>query len=275
MIPISGMDGTNCGKILVEHSGVGYGNPNSYRAEAWGMLSASLLIHLLHDYCGRTQIFSTMDLVLLADNAALIHTLKRRSQYTKVFPNATLAPEWDVLEQIHTTTCSLPFKTISYEWVRGHQDNSTSPCLSVEARYNVRADELASQVTNKGHDQHPLWVLPSEKVQLIMGGRPVTSQYITAIRRAATIPPLLQYLRHCHSWSQQTIQKVDWALYKSACSNSTLTSIQLCKLVHGKLPSRYELSKINPAQAHICPHCGDPDSYPHLIRCTSSVSQQF
>ena len=45
----------------------------------------------------------------------------------------------------YATCQQLPHYDITYAWVQGHQDDVTSN-LPVEAKYNVRADELAGQV---------------------------------------------------------------------------------------------------------------------------------
>lgn len=133
--------GTSDGRILAEHSGYAYGNPTSHRAEAWGMLSATIFLHHLHTYTGPISGGLINPLCFFADNAGLIHRIKQRSAYKTPYPNSTLATDWDLIEQIYLSSSQLPFPDISYEWVRGHQD-STSQTLTVKARFNIRADEL-------------------------------------------------------------------------------------------------------------------------------------
>jgi hypothetical protein len=63
------------------------------------MLSGSSFIHRLSQYSG----LSPDKLDLFTDNKGLITRIHARRQYSKDHPNATLAPDWDLVEQIHRT----------------------------------------------------------------------------------------------------------------------------------------------------------------------------
>jgi hypothetical protein len=87
----------------------------------------------------------------------MIKSLIARSNYEIPFVNATLKTDWDLLVLIHHQTYKVcKIKIHHYQWVQGHQDSlqshinlANTECsqitkrLSQEAKYNIRADELA------------------------------------------------------------------------------------------------------------------------------------
>lgn len=51
--------------------------------------------------------------------------------------------------------------------------------------------------------------------------------------------------------------------------------MQLLKLVHRKLPTRYELSKSNPHVQSTCPHCLETETFTHIMHCHNPKARQF
>ena len=270
--------GTSNGVVYAEQSGRGYGTPTSHRAEGWGMLSGALFLAHLHQYINMSQpppLLST-PLQFYSDNNGLVQRINKRRQYKSSYPNSTLEPDWDIIEQIYSTSQLIPHYDITYTWVQGHQDATTTN-LPVEAMYNVRADKLAGKVRHPHENriQNPSWLLPVEKCRLIISGAPVHSNYIHEIRKAATLPPYLKYMRGRHGWTSHTAELVDWPVLESAARSTVIPRTQLVKLIHSKLPTRYELSKSNVFQDPTCPHCRLPETFTHLLRCTSREAQQY
>jgi len=66
--------GTSHGRILTQHSGVGYGEPSSRRAESWGMLSGHRFIYHLERF-KRVPIPITLPIAAYSDNKGLISRL--------------------------------------------------------------------------------------------------------------------------------------------------------------------------------------------------------
>lgn len=178
----------------------------------------------------------------------ILTTQDSSSEY--INPNATLAADWDLTEQIYHTMHDLPFSSIEQDWIRGHQDPLLED-LPIAAKYNIRADELAGKVVVPfHHSRYPQWILPYEKCRLSIQGIPLYGNYSFHIRRAATLPPYYEYLRKRHRWAQDTKATVDWPVLEAAANSTTIPPSQLMKLVHCKLPTRYEMSKSN---RHILP----------------------
>jgi hypothetical protein len=69
---------------------------DSYRAEAYGLLSITTMVTLLMQYT--TNTFAPIG--LLCDNDALVKRVEKLRKSTRPkFPNDTLAPNWDVLQR--------------------------------------------------------------------------------------------------------------------------------------------------------------------------------
>ena len=95
--------GSDEGHIYAQHSGHGIGTPTSHRAEGWGMLSAAKFIQHLYLYVTISQDSpapSPRPLSFYSDNQGLIHRINERLRYSVPYPSATLAPDWDIVEQL-------------------------------------------------------------------------------------------------------------------------------------------------------------------------------
>ena len=267
--------GTNDGTKYAEHSGSGYGTPTSHRAEAWGMLSGTLFLHRLTQYTNMDTLQTPINVTLFSDNSGLIQRVSQRFQYRYPYPNATLAPDWEIVEQIYMTSTQLIHWAISHAWVKGHQDDTTQD-LSTEATYNVHADALAGAVHICPHQQQPRWLLPAEKCRLIIGNVPIHGHYISEVRHAYLVPPLRAYLAQRYQWSTGTQATVDWEVFQAAARTSQTSQQQLVKLVHGKLPTRAELAKAKPHATSTCHYCtAEDETFKHLLQCDNPVSSAF
>lgn len=260
--------GNSSGVIYTEHSGFGFGTPTSHRAESWGVLSGILFAHHLTKYTR----MSFPKILCFSDNSGLISRITTRQEYTQAYPNSTLSPDWDLIEQVQTLRQNLLPVQTEFAWVKGHQDNNDDE-LSVEAQYNVQADLLASLVTVPYYID-PLtspWVLPSECCQLHVGRRSIHGHYASEIRLAYTVPPLKKYLCRRNAWLANTLDLVDWEVFTQATRTTTIPPTQMTKLVYEKFPTRYELSKSNEHQNPTCPYCSSIETCTHLGVYQSSI----
>jgi hypothetical protein len=98
--------GTQSGRPLVQNYRPGFGIPSSHRAKAWGMISgARFLLH--YTIYTRHPIPEHVKVESMSDNKGLIHRATDRKTYTNVYANSTLAPDWDITEEIHKTFAQL------------------------------------------------------------------------------------------------------------------------------------------------------------------------
>jgi hypothetical protein len=92
---------------------------DSYRAEAYGLLIITTLVTLLMQYT--TNAFAPIE--LLCDNNALMTKIEKLRKSTRPeFPNYTVAPSWDVLQQITKNLRKFPEES-SLRWIPSHQGN--------------------------------------------------------------------------------------------------------------------------------------------------------
>ena len=193
--------------------------------------------------------------------------------YIRTLP---LRPTGTLLNKFtQSASCLLQPCLVSYAWVKGHQDNTATE-LSIEAQYNVKADHLAGTV--RFHPSAPgsnIYLLPSEKCRLVIAGKGIYGQHTSEIRKAYTLPDFHAYLKNRHQWNQDTLQDIDWEAYTQAARNTSIGSVQLMKLVHKKLPTRYELAKANRHADPTCHYCSKPETFTHLLQCHNPVSQEF
>ena len=267
--------GSDKGQTYAVHSGSGHGTSTSHRAEAWGMLSALVFIKHLGQYTRETTFLSQRKLELHCDNAGLIQRVKNRMEYSTLYPNTTLAPDWELIEEIHAIAHEISPENITFHWVRGHQDEISNN-LSTAEKYNVRADSLAKAWCKQSSQPTPPFpLLPSERCRFFLSNRSIHGHYVSETRRSYTLPNFFDYLRQRHKWSNATLQDIDWEAFKQAARNTAISRVQLTKLVHDKLPTRYECNKSNPLVDPKCHYCTSHETFLHLLQCKNPTSLAF
>ena len=268
--------GLHDGTPLAEHSGPAYGQPSSHRAEGWGMLSGARFLLHLQRYCNVTVPLEC-NVETICDNAGLISRMNNRQNYNHSYANSTLAPDWDLTEQIHSTHVELSLPNNSFVWEKGHQDEQTpAHLLSVAAKYNIRADKLAEDYMAT----YPLErlitpLLPATSCQLLISGKSVDSHYHYRIRLHAAELDFYDYLKAKHHWSQSTLDDINWIAFRSAARTFESTDTHLLKLLHGKLPTRKHKSRFELHVSPKCHYCSDDETFEHLVRCQNPISNQF
>ena len=260
--------GTHSGTPLLENMGPAYGKPSSHRAESTGCLSGALALKHLQTF---TQIPFPPELqtVVISDNDAMIKSLTDRATYHSVYPNATLAPDWDLLEEIHQQYRTITSLHIKFQWVRGHQDTSTAlGGLSSEAKLNVQADRLAAEyntmVDTRKRPKTPL--MSATRCILQISGDSIHAQYPANLRRSAATASLSEYLTRKHAWPPGTYDRVEWRSFHMAARTYHSSEVHLLKLVHDMLPTRAHLAKFQSWTSPKCHHCEEPDTLDHLQR---------
>ena len=182
------------GATIAKGNGPTNGMPSSMRSEADGMLAATVFIGSLQSFTNQT--FSSLSVTFIADNSALITRMKERLTYNNVYPNATLAPEYDLTEQIHRNILDFKIKQ-SFVWVKGHQDETFEESeLSLEATLNVEADSLAERYYEERIQSVSTCLLhPACPCVLTIRGTTITSNYDRHITRAFLEPNYIQFLQ--------------------------------------------------------------------------------
>ena len=268
--------GTEDNVIFATHDGQGYGEPTSHRAEAWGMMSGALFLHHIYRY---TQGFRPANsvhrpLIFVSDNNGLVTRMRQRCEYSRPYPNSTLRPDWDIIEQIYETIKLLPNTSVRVDWVQGHQDPE-DPEITVAAKYNIMADQLARTATYSPRLDSHLRLLPAAQCCFVLNNQIITGHYTKAIRHAFVLPSYYDYLQQRYGWTSHIRKSIDWNLFQRASTNSWLPHTQLLKLVYDKLPTNSELAKVNCHQSPKCHYCDHRETFSHLLQCKNPVSESF
>jgi hypothetical protein len=260
--------GTSSGTPILENMGPAYGKPSSHRAECTGCLSGALALRHLQLFT-QMPFPATLQTIVISDNAAMIKSLTDRATYQSVYPNATLVPDWDLLEEIHHQYKEIDTLHHTYQWVRGHQDASPSTVgLSSEAQLNVQADSLAAEystmIDSRNRPQTPM--MSSTRCILQISSASIHAQYPANLRRSAATPILSEYLTAKHTWLPGTFARIDWASFRMAARTYHSSEVHLLKLVHDMLPTRSHLPKFQPWTVPQCHYCEERDTIDHLQR---------
>lgn len=264
--------GTSTGVRLLEAQGPAAGSISSHRAECYGCLAGAVILLHISVYTGQRFPVS-LSVRTISDNQGMIRRLTERQKYSVAYANTTLAPDWDLIEEIHQVYSTLlhPPNHV-YEWVLGHQDKCRSSNITIEARYNIEADVLAGEYYPLGGKPlpAPTLLLPHSRCALHLRGRVLQGHYRTQIRRAAAQSSFTKYMTKRHGWSQDTYDDIDWKAFQTAARNFDGDRIHLMKLVHDKLPTNMTKSRYHPFTAAHCHFCPAPETFNHL--CTSTCN---
>ena len=258
--------------------GPAYGIPmDSYRAEAYGMLSLTVFLQLIRQYFNLppqpTKIF--------CDNEALVKTIKKLTKRLRpAFANDTLVPSWDVIQAIHRITATLTWigedgvtkPLFTFQHVKGHQDDKTPHhLLSPEAKLNCRADELADQFQNESNHKHiPAPMIDGVHCHLCIHNSTVGSRHRTRIRDVRRHRKLKQYIQTKTGMDNATFQSVDWKSHENAVRNFKHGPHKfLVKFLHRQLPVGTRVSRYDPIKyTSACPSCNHPEEdFHHFMQC--------
>ena len=192
--------------------------PNSYRAEAYGMLSIMRFLIRIAEFTGMQFQWTG---IIGTDSQSLLDTLNGKD----VDPQAevdpipihgakvildVLCPDWDILIEIQSAKALLP--AVNLQYVKGHQDRSTPyHRLDTLAQLNVDADRKAAQF----QDEHGAYrghapMTPHASAHLICSAGTITSHYAKRIRHVAAEAPLRAYMLQKYQWSPEIYASINW-----------------------------------------------------------------
>ena len=133
------------GERLARCSGPVFGHAiSSYRAESYGILSfLRFLCNMIRLHGTHGDKLKTPHLV--CDNQGVVTTITKLLSYPSIYPNTTMAAEWDCMAQILETRQYLGPLFPTVEHVKGHQDENTPyEELPLLAQLNCNADAHAN-----------------------------------------------------------------------------------------------------------------------------------
>lgn len=260
-------------------------HPDSFRAEAYGMLTVLCYLGRLAEFTGQTTPWVG---VLATDSQSLLDSISTRVQQNSEFPVLACneralkqphhldvqGPEWDVISSILEKLHKNPGLHLQY--VRGHQDNQVPyEQLPILAQLNVDADAMASRY-QKQHSPTPIaFLTDTAGVHLVTPHGTVTSHFATTIRHQATHTPLLQHLQNKYGWTPAVSALINWKAHGSSLHSRIATRTHFVKLVHDILPTAKHLHRQDPIRS-CCPCCSQaPEDWAHILTCTHETRSHW
>ena len=149
----------------------------------------------------------------------MVNKTNEISKYAIMYPNSTLASEFDVLAEIRTAMKKLGRSQPELDHIKGHQDEK-KPWheLTHMAQMNCRADKLAAQYLADFPGVHRTRVplLPTSGCQLHLADGTVTYDLKLKLTHARTVPPLRKKLCERNVWDDNTYMDIDWTAHGQA-----------------------------------------------------------
>jgi hypothetical protein len=108
---------------------------------------------------------------------------------------------------------------------------------------------------------------PLTKCHLILSDVTVTGRYKEVLIDASTKKLLLEYIRAKHSWTETTLNNIQWEAHARAIKRTSVPHTHLVKLLHQMLPTHAQANKFDGGTRQ-CPVCTTTkENYQHIIRC--------
>ena len=263
---------TTDGQRLATCKGPCYGSqPTSYRAEGYGLLSACRFLLLLQDHF-QLDVPSPS---IVCDNRTMVNRAsKPPGNLDCIYPNETLAAEWDILLEIWTTKDMLtdPHRP-TFTHVKGHQDRKKPYNeLSLSAQLNVDADHIANAYIeeNPDKDYSHVPMLPHSGAQLNLLNGTATSRLKQRLRLARTTSLLQTHLQKKFGWSEATFHDINWESSRVALNRLKTHRTTLIKHLNDIIPVGKRVHRYDPKYPAGCPSCHEPiENADHLHLCTS------
>jgi hypothetical protein len=217
---------------------------------------------------------------LVCDNKSIVNKINEIIQYDKVYPNVTMASEWDVLAEIRAAMLELTAEgqpTISH--IKGHQDRKTPFAkLPLKAQLNCRADWLAEEylTENPTLDHSRVPILPTSGCQLFLSHGTVTHNIKQEVKNARAAPPLKARLCRRHDWSDDEFEDIDWQLHGQALNQLQRHKKTLVQYLHDWLPVGKKVHQYDKKYPESCPSCQAPvEDREHLWECRAPCRSQW
>jgi hypothetical protein len=123
-----------------------------------------------------------------SDNKGLLTRITQQSQYAYNYATATLAPDWDLIDELHNALAHFTQPT-PFTHVLGHQDDKKKYAdLALEAQLNVDADHEAGnyQWNYPPTVRNQVLLTLTTRVHLHIKHRTITGHYQHHIRTPAS-----------------------------------------------------------------------------------------
>ena len=259
-------------------------NIDSYRAEAYGMLSILCFLKRLTEFIGQGDEWHG---IIATDSQSLLDTIMdgKYKHATTDEPQAcavkplqyldVMAPDWDITSRIVRTAQQM--KGMELQYIRGHQDRThTYAQLSLLAQLNVDADAMATQYQrHHGNPRPHVLLTDTAGVVLNTPDGSITKNFAPTIRYQASAPELQKYIQERNKWTPQVFQYINWPAHRTSLRARIDKRTHLIKFVHGILPTGKVLHRKDTIRNR-CPACKQiMEDWQHIMRCPAKNRQSW
>jgi len=153
------------------------------------------------------------------DNGGTITNATAHSKQHELFPNQTIADDYDVYHEIGQVVNQLPQFSIAFIHMKGHQNRQPNKRqLSLQAQLNIECDERATRFMSHARRtrQYDNPALPNIYPHLRIHGRVIIRELPQALRHAAQTPDYQDYLKDKFNWRDQDCDEINWTTLKYA-----------------------------------------------------------
>jgi hypothetical protein len=242
-------------------------DPQSYRAEGYGMIGGLLFLRHLCLYCGHFQLLPLHK--MYCDNLGLVTKVSKLLSFRLAPTQAALHSEFDVLATIHDLLRDFSL-TPTIVHVKGHQDNHKPyEDLSLPAQLNCDADVLATnELLNYPTTCIHVPLLPPAIVQLTIGGTTITRKLGPTIRRQHGLGLLKAYTHERFRWTNDMVVSMNWEAFSQAFRSRYRFRTFTFKLCFWQLPTGKTLHTPSPRFDLKCPACSHAsECNDHMFQC--------
>ena len=208
---------------------------------------------------------------LHCDNEGLVTTLQQLQEYTHIYPNVTITPEWDCLAQTLHTLKTLGNRQPGPSHIKGHQDNEMPyEELELPVQLNCGADHYASQYLMDSPNIHHQWaiVFPQAACILHLPQGTITHNFKIELRNTQNDIPFQAKLCKTNQWDNQDFKSIDWMAHVQALQQHERHRPTFVKYLHDLLPIGKRTHKYNPKYPLSCPSCQAPNKdIHHFLQC--------
>ena len=210
--------------------------PSSFCAKAYGLLSYLQFLYRISQY---THSPLPKETILYTDSASLIAKISEIKKWPYFFPNATMDPDWDILQQIITSRHLFPLLPILC-FLKGHQDaDCPYVTLSLPAQLNVDTNHLARSYAPRPNVNPTIVpMIAGTAVSLHLSTRTTTTKYRSALRKAASTDTIQHYIQNKNKWTNAEFASINWVAHGPSVRRFYHKKQFIIKFVHDWLPPR-------------------------------------
>ena len=148
--------------------------------------------------------------ILYTDSASVIAKIGEIKKWPYFLPNATMDPDWDVLQQIITSHRLFPSLPILC-FAKGHQDaDCPYVTLSLPAQLNVDADHFTGSYASRPNENPTIVpMIAGTAVSLHLPSGTTTTKYRSALHKAASTDTIQHYIQNKNNWTNAEFASIN------------------------------------------------------------------